>query len=98
MGVLKRKQESEAITFKLPAALKREIDQLRSRARFSSSRTARLRNRRTSTETTECTSLSMPATLRPRIPKLQTFRPLSEFSVGTTKVPLKDPGSPSYIG
>ena len=32
MGVLKRKQESEAITFKLPAALKREIDQLRSRA------------------------------------------------------------------
>ena len=32
MGVLKRKQENEAITFKLPAALKREIDQLRSRA------------------------------------------------------------------
>ena len=32
MGVLKRKQESEAITFKLPAALKREIEQLRSRA------------------------------------------------------------------
>jgi len=32
MGVLKRKQESEAITFKLPAALKREIESLRSRA------------------------------------------------------------------
>ncbi len=32
MGVLKRKQESEAITLKLPAALKREIEQLRSRA------------------------------------------------------------------
>jgi hypothetical protein len=32
MGVLKRKQESEAITFKLPAALKREIEQLRTRA------------------------------------------------------------------
>jgi len=29
MGVLKRKQESEAITFKLPAALKREIEALR---------------------------------------------------------------------
>ena len=32
MGVLKRKQESEAITFKLPASLKREIETLRSRA------------------------------------------------------------------
>ena len=32
MGILRRKQESEAITFKLPAALKREIEQLRSRA------------------------------------------------------------------
>ena len=32
MGVLKRKQEHEPITFKLPAALKREIDALRSRA------------------------------------------------------------------
>ena len=32
MGVLKRKQESEATNFKLPAALKREIEQLRSRA------------------------------------------------------------------
>jgi hypothetical protein len=32
MGVLKRKQESEAINFKLPVALKREIEQLRSRA------------------------------------------------------------------
>lgn len=32
MGVLKRKQENEPITFKLPAALKREIEQLRSRA------------------------------------------------------------------
>lgn len=32
MGVLKRKQESEAITFKLPAALKREIDALRTRS------------------------------------------------------------------
>ena len=32
MGVLKRKQENEAITFKLPAALKREIEALRSRA------------------------------------------------------------------
>jgi hypothetical protein len=32
MGVLKRKHESEAVTFKLPAALKREIEQLRSRA------------------------------------------------------------------
>ena len=32
MGVLKRKQESEAITFKPPATLKREIEQLRSRA------------------------------------------------------------------
>ena len=32
MGVLKRKQENEAITFKLPAALKREIETLRSRA------------------------------------------------------------------
>ena len=29
MGVLKRKQENEAITFKLPAALKREIETLR---------------------------------------------------------------------
>ncbi len=32
MGVLKRKQESEPITFKLPAALKREIEKLRNRA------------------------------------------------------------------
>ncbi|MGO9267996.1 MAG: hypothetical protein ACLQBA_24415 [Candidatus Binataceae bacterium] len=32
MGVLKRKQESEAINFKLPVSLKREIEQLRSRA------------------------------------------------------------------
>jgi hypothetical protein len=32
MGVLKRKQESEALTFKLPATLKREIEQLRTRA------------------------------------------------------------------
>ena len=32
MGVLKRKQESEAITFKLPVSLKREIEGLRSRA------------------------------------------------------------------
>ena len=32
MGVLKRKQESEAITFKLPAALKREIEGLRTRS------------------------------------------------------------------
>ena len=32
MGVLKRKQEREAITFKLPASLKREIDDLRARA------------------------------------------------------------------
>ncbi|MGH7778973.1 MAG: hypothetical protein ACREQR_04005 [Candidatus Binataceae bacterium] len=32
MGVLKRKQESEAITFKLPAALKREIEMLRTRS------------------------------------------------------------------
>ena len=32
MGVLKRKQENEAITFKLPAALKREIDALRCRS------------------------------------------------------------------
>lgn len=32
MGVLKRKQESEAITFKLPAALKREIEALRTRS------------------------------------------------------------------
>ena len=32
MGVLKRKQESEAISFKLPAALKREIDALRTRS------------------------------------------------------------------
>jgi hypothetical protein len=32
MGVLKRKQEHEVITFKLPAALKREIEALRSRA------------------------------------------------------------------
>ena len=32
MGVLKRKQESEAITFKLPVLLKREIEGLRSRA------------------------------------------------------------------
>jgi hypothetical protein len=32
MGVLKRKQENEAITFKLPAALKREIENLRARA------------------------------------------------------------------
>ena len=32
MGVLKRKQENEAITFKLPAPLKREIEALRSQA------------------------------------------------------------------
>jgi hypothetical protein len=32
MGVLKRKQENEAITFKLPAALKREIEALRTRS------------------------------------------------------------------
>lgn len=32
MGVLKRKQESEAITFKLPTALKREIEALRTRS------------------------------------------------------------------
>lgn len=32
MGVLKRKQESEAITLKLPVSLKREIEELRSRA------------------------------------------------------------------
>src|SRR5260370_40766059 len=32
MGVLKSKQENEAITSKLPAALKREIETLRSRA------------------------------------------------------------------
>ena len=32
MGVLKRKQENEAITFKLPAGLKREIKTLRTRA------------------------------------------------------------------
>jgi hypothetical protein len=32
MGVLKRKQEHEPITFKLPAALKRELEALRSRA------------------------------------------------------------------
>ena len=30
--VLKRKQENEAINFKLPVSLKREIEQLRSRA------------------------------------------------------------------
>jgi hypothetical protein len=32
MGVLKRKQENEAITLKLPAVLKREIEELRARA------------------------------------------------------------------
>lgn len=32
MGILKRKQENEAITFKLPVALKREIETLRSRS------------------------------------------------------------------
>jgi len=32
MGVLKRKQEHEPITLKLPAALKREIEALRTRA------------------------------------------------------------------
>jgi len=32
MGMLKRKQESEAITFKVPIALKRELEDLRSRA------------------------------------------------------------------
>ena len=32
MGVLKRKQESEAISLKVPASLKRELDDLRSRA------------------------------------------------------------------
>jgi hypothetical protein len=32
MGVLKRKQEHEPITFKLPAALKRELEALRTRA------------------------------------------------------------------
>jgi hypothetical protein len=32
MGVLKRKQEHEPITFKLPTALKRELEALRGRA------------------------------------------------------------------
>ncbi|HZP45659.1 MAG TPA: hypothetical protein VFB15_08415 [Candidatus Binataceae bacterium] len=32
MGVLKRRQEHEPITLKLPAALKREIEMLRTRA------------------------------------------------------------------
>jgi hypothetical protein len=32
MGVLKRKQENEAISFKLPSSLKREIETLRLRA------------------------------------------------------------------
>ena len=32
MGVLKRRQESEAITLKVPAPLKREIEELKSRA------------------------------------------------------------------
>ncbi|HLW72409.1 MAG TPA: hypothetical protein VKS22_17540 [Candidatus Binataceae bacterium] len=32
MSVLRRKQELEAITFKLPAALKRDIEELRSKA------------------------------------------------------------------
>lgn len=32
MGVLKRKQESEAISLKVPAALKRELEELRNRA------------------------------------------------------------------
>ncbi|MGO9268455.1 MAG: hypothetical protein ACLQBA_26810 [Candidatus Binataceae bacterium] len=32
MGVLKRKQENEAINFKLPVPLKREIEALRRRA------------------------------------------------------------------
>ena len=32
MGVLKRKQESEAVTLKLPTPLKREIEELKSRA------------------------------------------------------------------
>jgi len=32
MGVLKRRQESEAITFKVPAGLKREIEYLCGRA------------------------------------------------------------------
>jgi len=32
MGVPKRKQENEAITFKLPAGLKREIEALRTRS------------------------------------------------------------------
>ena len=32
MGVLKRRQESEAITFKVPVSLKREIEYLRGRA------------------------------------------------------------------
>ena len=32
MGVLKRKQENEAISFKLPSTLKREIEGLRLRA------------------------------------------------------------------
>jgi hypothetical protein len=32
MGVLKRKQENEAITFKLPVGLKRELEELRGRA------------------------------------------------------------------
>ena len=32
MGVLKRRQESEAITFKVPVGLKREIEYLRGRA------------------------------------------------------------------
>ena len=46
MGVLKRKQESEAITFKLPAALKREIDQLRSGPKTRASIWARRSRRR----------------------------------------------------
>ena len=32
MGVLKRRQENEAITFKVPVGLKREIEYLRGRA------------------------------------------------------------------
>jgi hypothetical protein len=32
MGVLKRRQENEPITFKVPVGLKREIDYLRGRA------------------------------------------------------------------
>jgi hypothetical protein len=46
MGVLKRKQESEAITFKLPAALKREIEQLRTGPKMPASILERRSRRR----------------------------------------------------